>query len=160
MRKITFCLLFFLIFLVACSSNNINSNPQDEDVLKDNIENNITKKIKTYIISGQEDKPEAQRINWSKTFLDKVDIESLYEQYMSDGGSDEDLEDFVKYMTKNAPIPNDWEELVKKDIYDTYGEKVVRFEKLENDLYQVYVEIDGEEVPYVVVSSRTGYFHG
>ncbi len=35
-----------------------------------------------------------------------------------------------------------------------------RYEALENEYYQVYVTIDGEEVPYVGVNARTGYFHG
>lgn len=63
-------------------------------------------------------------------------------------------------MTLNAPISNEWKDLFEKDLYDTYGEKVVRLEPLKDDLYQAYVVKDGSEVPYVVVSSKTGYFHG
>ncbi|WP_051541970.1 hypothetical protein [Clostridium lundense] len=133
---------------------------------KDNVKNkvhsgeNITEKVKNYIINGQENKLEAQKIKWSKTFLNRVDIESLYKQYIANGGHADDLEDFANYMTLNAPISNDWQGLFKKDLYDTYGEKVVRLEHLEGDLYQAYIIKNGSEVPYVVVSSRTGYFHG
>lgn len=63
-------------------------------------------------------------------------------------------------MTLNAPISSNWEKLFEKDLYDIYGEKVVRLEHLEDDLYQAYIKKDGAEIPYVVVSSRTGYFHG
>lgn len=124
------------------------------------IEENISDKVKNYIINGQENKSEAQKIKWSNTFLNKVDIESLNKQYISSGGSVDNLEDLAKYITLNAPIPSDWEKLFEKDLYDLYGEEVIRLEYLEGDLYQAYIKKDGAEVPYVVVSSRTGYFHG
>lgn len=123
-------------------------------------EKNITEKVKTYIISGQGNRPEADKFNWSKTFLDRVDIVSIYKKYTADGGNGQDLRSFAKYMTYNAPIPSDWKELFKKDLYDSYGKSVVRLEYLQGDLYQAYVKINGSEVPYVVVSSRTGYYHG
>lgn len=121
---------------------------------------NITEKVKNYITNGQENKPEAQKIKWSNTFLNKVDIESLYREYISKGGNTDNLENVVEYITLNAPIPSDWEKLFEKDLFDIYGEKVIRLEHLEGDLYQVYIKKDGAEIPYVVVSSRTGYFHG
>ncbi|MGL5381520.1 MAG: hypothetical protein ACRDBA_16520 [Clostridium sp.] len=49
---------------------------------------------------------------------------------------------------------------VKQDLYDTYRQKIVRLEHLEDVSYEAYINIDGKEVPYVVVSARTGYFHG
>lgn len=123
-------------------------------------EENISEKIKNYINNGQQDKVEAQKIKWSKIFLDKVNIENLYKEYISSGGNANNLEDLAKYITLNAPISSEWEKLFEKDLYDAYGEKVVRLEHLEGDLYQAYIQKDGTEVPYVVVSSRTGYFHG
>ncbi|NFS30008.1 hypothetical protein FDF12_09010 [Clostridium botulinum] len=129
--------------------------------LNNNSENeNIKEKVMNYIINGQENKPEAEKIKWSKTFLNQVDIENLYKQYIKNGGEANNLEKFADYITLNAPIPNDWEKLFEKDLYDAYGEKVVRLEHLQDDLYQAYIKKDGVEVPYVVVSSRTGYFHG
>ncbi|MBV7272125.1 hypothetical protein I6U48_04230 [Clostridium sp. PL3] len=127
---------------------------------KASSEQNITEKVKNYIINGQGNKPEALKINWSKTFLDKVDVESLYKKYIANGGRADDLESFASYMTLNAPIPANWQELFEKDLYDTYGEKVVRLEHLQDDLYQAYIVKNGSEVPYVAVSARTGYYHG
>lgn len=188
MKRLKICLLLFIIFLMACSSDTSKStnklednnnkpsqtstqndgdtsqekqlSPDDNMKDKVSLENNITEKIKNYIINGQENKSEAQKIKWSKTFLNGVDIESLYKQYISNGGNADDLESFASYMTLNAPVQSDWKDLFKKDLYDAYGEKVVRLEPLEDDLYQAYVVKEGSEVPYVVVSSRTGYFHG
>ncbi|BCZ45864.1 hypothetical protein psyc5s11_19310 [Clostridium gelidum] len=188
MKRLKFCLLFFLIFLMACSSNTPKSTNKLEDnnnessqtvtrnygdtskekqlssgdSKKDKVssEENITEKIKNYIISGQENKPEAQKIKWSKTFLNTVDIKGLYKQYIANGGHIDDLESFASYMTLNAPVQRDWKNLFSKDLYDTYGEKVVRLEHLKDDLYQAYIVKEGLEIPYVVVSARTGYFHG
>lgn len=50
--------------------------------------------------------------------------------------------------------------MFKKDLYEKYGENLLKVEPLGNDQYQAYIEKEGKEVPYVVVSSRTGYFHG
>lgn len=124
------------------------------------LEQDIAEKVKNYIINGQGDKPEAEKIKWSKAFLDRVDIEGLYKKYIANGGNADDLESFARYMTLNAPIPRDWQELFKKDLYNTYGEKVVKLEHLKDDLYQAYIIKNGSQVPYVVVSSRTGYYHG
>ena len=123
-------------------------------------EKNISEKVTDYIINGQGNIPDADKIKWSKTFLKQVDIESLYKQYIANGGNANDLKQFAIYMTQNAPIPSNFEALFEKDLYDAFGEKVARLEHLQGDLYQAYVVKDGSEVPYVVVSSRTGYFHG
>lgn len=100
----------------------------------------ISEKVKNYIINGQSNKSEAEKIKWSKTFLNEVDIKSLYDQYISTGGNANNLEKFASYMTLNAPIVDNWEELFKKDLYDIYGEKVVRLKHLENDLYEAYIK--------------------
>jgi len=121
---------------------------------------NITEKTKNYIISGQGDIPEAGKIHWSATFLNRVDIKSLYKQYIAKGGNADDVGKFAKYMTLNAPIQSDWKVLFEKDLYAKYGQKVVRYEYVQDDLYQAYIIYNGSEVPYVGVYSRTGYFHG
>ena len=136
---------------ISQSNTNGNSNSLNE---------NISEKVKDYIINGQENKSEAQKLKWSKSFLNEVNIEDLYNKYISSGGNGEDIEEFASYMTSNAPILTNWEELFKKDLYDTYNEEVVKLEHLEGDLYEAYVNKDGSEVPFVVVSARTGYFHG
>lgn len=56
-----------------------NTTKNDENNSKSNVKDkvpskqNITEKIKNYIINGQENKAEAQKIKWSKTFLNRVD---------------------------------------------------------------------------------------
>lgn len=137
-------------------SDNSNSTNNNTSSSKDNI----TEKTKNYILGDQGNKANSEKILWSETFLNRVDIETLYKQYLANGGTAGDLENFANYMTLNAPIQSDWKSLFEKDLYDTYGQKVSRLEYIGDDMYQAYVIIDGSEVPYVGVSSRTGYFHG
>lgn len=124
------------------------------------IDKNISEKVKNYILNGQGDKSNAESLLWSKTFLDRVDVDSLYKKYLAGGGKADDIEKVAKYVTLNAPIQNDWQDMFKKDLYSMYGQTVVRLEPLGNNMYQAYVKINGSEVPYVTVSARTGYFHG
>jgi hypothetical protein len=130
------------------------SNPED------NASNDIAQKTKDYILNGQTDKSEAEKIKWSKTFLDQVNIEDIYQEYLLTGGAEDDIQSFALYLSLNAPIPDNWEELVAIDLLNSYDVEISKLEYLEDDLYQVYVKIEGSEVPYVVVNSRTGYFHG
>ena len=53
-----------------------------------------------------------------------------------------------------------WKAEFEKSLLDNYGVKPDHYEELENGVYQVYVEIDGKVVPYVVVNPETGDYHG
>ena len=53
-----------------------------------------------------------------------------------------------------------WKVEFEKNLLENYGVKPDHYEKLENGVYQVYVEIDGKVVPYVAVDSTTGDYHG
>lgn len=50
--------------------------------------------------------------------------------------------------------------MFKADLKATYGMDVTKLEDLGDNLYQAYVISEDNEVPYVVVNARTGYFHG
>jgi hypothetical protein len=150
---------------VQSSSNNATSASNNVNRSSDSLSNsnqNIYEQVKDYIINGQNNLSSAEKLNWSKRFLDQVDLKTLYKQYTSSGGNADNVEDFAKYITLNAPCPSNWQELFEEDYYDSYGKKlqVTKFTSLGNSLYQVYVNQNGAEVPFVVVSSRTGYFHG
>ena len=125
------------------------------------VENNkISAMVTDYLMNGQGDKPDADKLKWSQTFLKQVNIESVYKQYIANGGNADDVKSFAVYLTQNAPILSNWKELFQNDLYNKLGKTISRIEPLQGDLYQTYVTIDGAEVPYVAVSSRTGYFHG
>ena len=67
---------------------------------------------------------------------------------------------------KDTPTDEDtaaddsWKVEFEKNLLDSYSVKPDHYEELENGVYQVYVEIDGKIVPYVVVDSVTGDYHG
>jgi hypothetical protein len=110
----------------------------------------IAQKTKEYILTGQNGLPEAGKLQWSEAFLNQVNIEDVYRSYISDGGKADDIANFAIYLTKNAPVPNNWKELFEADLSKEYGEKVSRYEALQDDLFQVYVKKEGSDVPYVV----------
>ena len=49
---------------------------------------------------------------------------------------------------------------VAEDLFETYGVLPEYYEDLGDGIYQVYVEVGGEIVPFVAVNSATGDYHG
>ena len=173
MKKILIAVLLSSFLLTGCASikeiNAGDTSSGDKNTIQDNntidnTEDETNKKIilevKEYIQNGQNEKSEAVKIKWSKTFLDNADIEALYKDFIKSADKKDDVEAFAKFITENAPISGNWEEMFKKDVYEIYKEDIVNIKHLEGDLYEGYIVSSGKEIPYVVVSSRTGYFHG
>ena len=61
---------------------------------------------------------------------------------------------------EGEPSDDSWKEEFEKTLYEEYGVVPDHFEYIGNDVYQVYVKIDGKIVPYVAVNWKTGDFHG
>ena len=66
-------------------------------------------------------------------------------------------------------IPSNWEKATEdepwkvalaKDLFQKYGVLPEYYEDLGDGIYQVYVEVGGEVVPFVTVDSATGDYHG
>lgn len=53
-----------------------------------------------------------------------------------------------------------WKTEFEKSLLENYGVKPDHYEEIDDGIYQVYVEIDGKIIPYVVVDSATGDYHG
>ena len=60
----------------------------------------------------------------------------------------------------DSAADDSWKAEFEKSLLENYGVKPDHYEELENGVYQVYVEIDGKVIPYVVVDSATGDYHG
>lgn len=116
--------------------------------------------VKEYLRGDQGGVPESGRLHWSDAFLDAVDMAQAYGRYLDESGKAQDITAFASWLTDNAPVPDNWRELFEKALMDTYGQAVDRYEDLGDDVYQVYVVIDGKSVPYVAVNARTGWYHG
>ena len=61
---------------------------------------------------------------------------------------------------EGEPSDDAWKEEFEKTLYEEYGVVPDHYEYIGNDVYQVYVKIDGKIVPYVAVNWKTGDFHG
>ena len=72
-------------------------------------------------------------------------------------------------VTSGNDIPSNWEKATEdepwkvaltEDLFAKYGVIPEYYEDLGDGIYQVYVEVGGEIVPFVVVNSATGDYHG
>ena len=53
-----------------------------------------------------------------------------------------------------------WKAEFEKSLLDNYNVTPDHYEELEGGVYQVYVELDGKVIPFVVVDPATGDYHG
>lgn len=53
-----------------------------------------------------------------------------------------------------------WKKVLEERLFEEYGVLPEYYEDLGNGIYQVYVEVGGEVVPFVTVDSATGEYHG
>ncbi len=53
-----------------------------------------------------------------------------------------------------------WKTALAEDLFEKYGVLPEYYEDLGEGIYQVYVEVGGESVPFVTVDSATGDYHG
>ena len=54
----------------------------------------------------------------------------------------------------------DWKAEFEKSLWENYGVRPTRYEDLGDGIYQVYVQKDSREIPFVAVDSATGEYHG
>ena len=61
---------------------------------------------------------------------------------------------------EEAPAEEPWKAALAEDLFEKYGVLPEYYEDLGDGIYQVYVEVGGEVVPFVTVDSATGDYHG
>ena len=61
---------------------------------------------------------------------------------------------------EEAPAEEPWKTALAEDLFEKYGVLPEYYEDLGDGIYQVYVEVGGEVVPFVTVNSATGDYHG
>ena len=52
-----------------------------------------------------------------------------------------------------------WKAALAEDLFETYGVLPEYYEDLGDGIYQVYVEVGGEVIPFGTVDSATGEYH-
>ena len=61
---------------------------------------------------------------------------------------------------EESPEEEPWKTALAEDLFEQYGVLPEYYEDLGDGIYQVYVEVGGEIVPFVAVNSATGDYHG
>lgn len=61
---------------------------------------------------------------------------------------------------EDVPEEEPWKTALAEDLFEKYGVIPESYEDLGDGIYQVYVEVGGEVVPFVTVDSATGDYHG
>ena len=59
-----------------------------------------------------------------------------------------------------TPEEEPWKTALAEELLEKYGVLPEYYEDLGDGIYQVYVEVGGEIVPFVTVDSATGDYHG
>lgn len=57
-------------------------------------------------------------------------------------------------------VGKDWKAAFEKVLLEDRGLKPDHYENLESGIYEVYVEKNGKIVPYAIIDSETGEYHG
>ena len=71
-----------------------------------------------------------------------------------------DQEDTLPPNWEKATEDEPWKIALAEDLFAKYGVLPEYYEDLGDGIYQVYVEVGGEIVPFVAVNSATGDYHG
>ncbi len=61
---------------------------------------------------------------------------------------------------EDDPEKEGWKTALEEELLEKYGVTTEYYEDLGDGIYQVYVEVGGEVVPFVTVDSATGDYHG
>ena len=61
---------------------------------------------------------------------------------------------------EETPVEEPWQTALADDLFEKYGVLPEYYEDLGDGIYQIYVEVGGEIVPFVTVDSATGDYHG
>lgn len=73
-----------------------------------------------------------------------------------DGGNTNAVPSGWEKETEDEP----WKVTLAEDLFQQYGVLPEYYEHLGDGIYQVYVEVGGEIIPFVMVDSATGDYHG
>lgn len=70
------------------------------------------------------------------------------------------VEETIPANWEEATEDEPWKAALAEDLFQKYGVLPEYYEDLGGGIYQVYVEVGGEIVPFVAVNSATGDYHG
>ena len=84
------------------------------------------------------------------------DAQQAEQPTVPDTSGAEDTPDDADESSEDEP----WKAALADDLFEKYGVLPEYYEDLGDGIYQVYVEVGGEVIPFVTVDSATGEYHG
>lgn len=133
---------------------------QENSADNDESDEEFFEATKKYILEDQLNQPASECIYWSEAFLDTVDFKTMYQNYLNDGNKAGDTKAFNEYIASHSKAPDNWQELFQVDFKKNYDQPIDSYEDLGNGMYAVHIIINGQDKPFVVVNSVTGWYHG
>lgn len=134
----------------------------------------LKEKLRTYIFveyMGSSDYVYAKGVNWTENYYDNLTAEEIWnviEEYKKmNNGEEGTLFDQASYLSVNAPIKDNWEELFLENWNSSPYAKDNQIETMIDKGDSVWIYTDnmpytGEEdnYPFITLNKRTGYWHG
>ena len=156
MRKKAWILCVAMVAALAGCSNVSDNNTTD--IIQMSSEMVTTTEAATEVTATTESETTTEKITESNT------PDSTLQSEGSNTGKTEPAATEAKTTESQSqegePSDDSWKEAFEKTLYEEYGVVPDHYEYIGNDVYQVYVKIDGKIVPYVAVNWKTGDFHG
>jgi hypothetical protein len=153
--------------------NNSLSTPQQDSVSQAEMEL-LKEKMRTYIFDeymGSSEYVYAEGVNWTENFYDNLTAEEIWnviEEYKQmNNGEEGTFFDQAIYLTVNAPIKDNWEELFlenwNKSSYSDGNEIETMIDK--GDSVWIYTDTlpytgEKDNYPFLTLFKRTGFWHG
>lgn len=88
------------------------------------------------------------------------DVETSANEDSSPHGDEVSEDESAPAGSGEASEEEPWQAALAEDLFEKYGVLPEYYEDLGDGIYQVYVEVGGEAVPFVTVDSATGDYHG
>lgn len=88
------------------------------------------------------------------------DVETSANEDSSPHGDEVSEDESAPAGSGEASEEEPWQAALAEDLFEKYGVLPEYYEDLGDGIYQVYVEVGGEVVPFVTVDSATGDYHG
>lgn len=105
--------------------------------------------------------PTVQQTNQNDSTTSADKDSSTHKNEASESKSDTaDSDETSSSNSDEASADDEWKVELEKRLFEEYGLIPEYYEDLGNGIYQVYVEIDGNVIPFVTVDSATGDYHG
>lgn len=147
MRKKAWILcVAMVVALTGCSNANDNNTT---DIIQISSEMVTTTEATTEVTTTTENAATTESVTESNTGNSTLQ-----------SGTSTEAQTTEAQLQEGEPSDDSWKKDFEKTLYEEYGVVPDHYEYIGNDVYQVYVEIDGKIVPYVAVNWKTGDFHG